>query len=160
MRGAEQLCLSHTALRRICQGFFAVSGICVLAHTLNLKRHASLAYPLHASGPWCWSRLHEYEQAVSGQASEAGADAELAQVLWQLGCVLSEQARWANAQTHLQRSLALLESLEHCNALDIACVCNGEICSLKFPSHAQETHHSLVIIAEHQTTLCCSSLVV
>lgn len=74
-----------------------------------------------------------HEQAVSAQAAEAGADAELAQVLWQLGCVLSEQTRWADAQVHLQRSLALLESLEHCDALDIACVCNGAICSPKHP---------------------------
>ena len=74
-----------------------------------------------------------HEQAVSGQAAEAGADAELAQVLWQLGCVLSEQARWADARAHLQHSLDLLERLEHCDALDIACVCNGAICGLPCP---------------------------
>ena len=92
-----------------------------------------------------WGLSHE--QAVSAQAAEAGADAELAQVLWQLGCLLSEQARWADAQVHLQRSLALLESLEHCDALDIACVCNGAIRSPKHPLQAQAPH---LLIFTHQ----------
>ena len=64
-------------------------------------------------------------QAVQAQASEAGQDLELAQALWQLGCVLSDQARWADALAPLRQSLLLMESLEHSDTLDIACVCNG-----------------------------------
>ncbi len=64
-------------------------------------------------------------QAVQSQASEAGQDLELAQALWQLGCVLSDQARWADALAPLRQSLLLMESLEHSDTLDIACVCNG-----------------------------------
>ena len=99
-----------------------------------------------------------HEQAVGAQAAEAGADAELAQVLWQLGCVLSEQARWADAQVHLQRSLALLESLEHCNALDIACVCNGAICNPEHPLQAQATHFQCSHIRPFKMLLLCHSL--
>ena len=44
---------------------------------------------------------------------------------WQLGCVLSEQARWQEALTPLRQSLLLMESLEHSDTLDVACVCNG-----------------------------------
>ncbi|CAL5227758.1 g10777 [Coccomyxa viridis] len=64
-------------------------------------------------------------QAVQSQASEAGQDLELAQALWQLGCVLSDQARWADALAPLRQSLLLMESLEHSDTLDIACVCNA-----------------------------------
>ena len=65
-------------------------------------------------------------QAVQAQAVEAGQDAELAQALWQLGCVLSDQARWADAEAPLRQSLLLMESLEHSDLQDIACVCNGD----------------------------------
>lgn len=44
---------------------------------------------------------------------------------WQLGCVLSEQARWQEALAPLRQSLLLMESLEHSDTLDVACVCNG-----------------------------------
>lgn len=64
-------------------------------------------------------------QAVQAQASEAGQDRELAQALWQLGCVLSDLACWADALAPLRQSLLLMESLEHSDNLDVACVCNG-----------------------------------
>ena len=74
-----------------------------------------------------WSALQALRvQAVQTQASEAGQDLELAQALWQLGCVLSDQARWADALAPLRQSLLLMESLEHSDTLDVACICNGD----------------------------------
>ena len=54
---------------------------------------------------------------------------------WQLGCGLSEQAHWQEALAPLRQSLLLMESLEHCDTLDVACVCNGapsvaDLCSI------------------------------
>ena len=71
-------------------------------------------------------------QAVQAQASEAGQDLELAQALWQLGCVLSDQARWADALAPLRQSLLLMESLEHTDTWTLpacAMVHSQTICS-------------------------------
>lgn len=66
-------------------------------------------------------------QAVRAQAEAAEQCTELGQALCQQGCALSDQGRWQEALAPLQQSLQLMDAAEHCDSLDIACVCNGAL---------------------------------
>lgn len=64
-------------------------------------------------------------QAVQALAEAAGHQLGVAQALWQVGCALSDQCCWHEAEMPLHRSLALLEAEQHCDHMDLARVCNG-----------------------------------
>ena len=62
---------------------------------------------------------------MQGLAEAAGYMLGVGQALWQVGCALSDQGLWAEAEAPLRRSLALLEAQLHPDHPDLACVCNG-----------------------------------
>ncbi len=79
---------------------------------------------VNSRGCWgCW-------QAVQGLAEAAGYALGGGQAQWQVGCALSDQGLWAEAEQPLRQSLALLESQLHPDHPDLACVCNGSPCYL------------------------------
>lgn len=67
-------------------------------------------------------------QAVLGLCEAAGYQLGAAQALWQVGCCASDEAQWAEAETPLRQSLALLEAEQGPDHLDLACVCNSAHC--------------------------------
>jgi len=69
-------------------------------------------------------------QAVEKLAEAAGYILGVGQALWQVGCALSDQGFWAEAEAPLRRSLAILEAEQHPDHLDLGRVCNGAPCSL------------------------------
>ena len=69
--------------------------------------------------------VNGYGQAVQELADAAGYTLGVGQALWQVGCALSDQGLWAEAEAPLRRSLQVLESQLLPDHPDLACVCNG-----------------------------------
>ncbi|EIE24021.1 hypothetical protein COCSUDRAFT_47104 [Coccomyxa subellipsoidea C-169] len=76
------------------------------------------------------SQRQAFCEAVQGLAEAAGYALGAGQAQWQVGCALSDQGLWAEAEQPLRQSLALLESQLHPDHPDLACVCNGVPCYL------------------------------
>jgi hypothetical protein len=96
----------------------------------SLQQYAIVRAPLSTLSVGCILCIFNFEilpcvQAIQSQAQEAGQDEELAQALWALGSVLSDQGRWVDALTPLHQSLLLMEALGLSDSLDIASVCNS-----------------------------------
>jgi hypothetical protein len=64
-------------------------------------------------------------QAVQGLAEAAGYKLGVAQAMLQVGCALSDQGCWREAELPLQTSLDLLQADQNCNHMDVARACNG-----------------------------------
>lgn len=77
-----------------------------------------------------WGRWGCALQAVEKLAEAAGYILGVGQALWQVGCSLSDQGLWAEAEAPLRRSLTILEAELHSDHLDLGRVCNGVPCSL------------------------------
>ena len=69
--------------------------------------------------------VNGYGQAVQELADAAGYTLGVGQAQWQVGCALSDQGLWAEAEAPLRRSLQVLESQLRPDHPDLACVCNG-----------------------------------
>ncbi len=103
--------------------FLDVSGMPLSAGICVSCCHPSVAHEVMTAF------VYDYGQAVQDLAEAAGYMLGVGQVLWQVGCALSDQGLWAEAEAPLRRSLQVLESQLCSDHLDLACVCNGA------PSH-------------------------
>lgn len=66
-----------------------------------------------------WGRWGCALQAVEKLAEAAGYILGVGQALWQVGCSLSDQGLWAEAEAPLRRSLTILEAELHSDHLDL-----------------------------------------
>ena len=81
-------------------------------------------------------------QAVRALCERGGYGLGAAQAEHQLGCALSDQERWCEAEPVLGRSLTALEAARGRNHLDLARACNGLCCLPYIPAHSGQLLHA------------------